>query len=147
VVYVWNIIYVDYFLGQVYIQFQSYDGIVADMTITAERSMFIDFTLPYKQSGISIVAPAVEDQGSKRAWVFTKPLRPGLWAVIAAFFIFTGIIIWIMEHRFNEEFRGPWWRHNCTIISFAFSTLVYAHSNLFFHLISSNLFIYFLKIN
>ncbi|KAF3338927.1 hypothetical protein FCM35_KLT16398 [Carex littledalei] len=106
----------------------SYDGIVADMTITAERSMSVDFTQPYKLSGISIVAPAVKDKGSKSTWVFIKPLKPSLWVISAAFFYFTGVIIWIIEHRVNEEFRGPRSRHHGTIISFSFSTLAFSHS-------------------
>ncbi|XP_078150474.1 glutamate receptor 2.8-like isoform X1 [Carex rostrata] len=106
----------------------SYDGIVADMTLTVQRSMSVDFTQPYKQSGISILAPEVTDKGSRSAWVFIKPLEPNLWAISGAFFIFTGIIIWLMEHRVNQEFRGPWWRHHGTIVSFSLSTLSFSHS-------------------
>ncbi|KAJ4813617.1 glutamate receptor 2.2 [Rhynchospora pubera] len=106
----------------------SYDGIVADLTITAERSMFVDFTLPYKQSGIAILALAVKDKGSKNTWVLVKPLKPSLWGISTAFFILTGIIIWFMEYPSNEEFRGPWWRNFGTIIGFSFSTIVYAHT-------------------
>ncbi|KAJ4801828.1 glutamate receptor 2.2 [Rhynchospora pubera] len=106
----------------------SYDGIVADLTITAERSMSVDFTLPYKQSGIAILALAVKDKGSENTWVFVKPLKPSLWGISTAFFILTGIIIWFMEYPSNEEFRGSWWRNFGTIIGFSFSTIVYAHT-------------------
>jgi len=102
---------------------------VADITITADRSQHVDFTLPYMSSGISMVVP-MRDQRSKRAaWVFHKPLRWDLWLVSFAFFIFTGFVVWAVEHRSNEEFRGPPSYQIDTLLYFGFSTLVFAHSN------------------
>ncbi|KAK3133387.1 hypothetical protein QOZ80_6AG0535890 [Eleusine coracana subsp. coracana] len=103
-----------------------YDAAVADMTITANRSQRVDFTLPYMTSGISMVVP-FRDQRSKRAWVFVKPLRYDLWLVSFAFLVFTGFAVWAMEHRINEEFRGPPSYQIGTLLYFGFSTLVFSH--------------------
>ncbi|KXG35671.1 glutamate receptor 2.8 isoform X2 [Sorghum bicolor] len=104
-----------------------FDTAVADITITAERSKHVDFTLPYMSSGISMVVP-VRDQRSKRAaWVFLKPLSYDLWLVSFAFLVFTGFVVWAVEHRSNEEFRGPPSYQIGTLLYFGFSTLVFAH--------------------
>jgi hypothetical protein len=59
---------------------QVYDAAVADITMTANRSQLVDFTLPFMPSAIAMVVP-IRDQRSKRAWVFLKPLRYDLWAL------------------------------------------------------------------
>ncbi|CAD6219183.1 unnamed protein product [Miscanthus lutarioriparius] len=70
-----------------------FDAAVADITITADRSQHVDFTLPY----------------------------------IFAFFVFTGFVVWAVEHRSNKEFRGPPSYQIGTLLYFGFSTLVFAH--------------------
>ncbi|CAL9117504.1 unnamed protein product [Musa textilis] len=103
-----------------------YDAVVGDVTITANRSMFVDFTLPYTVSGVSMVVP-LRDQHSKNAWIFLKPLTTDLWLVSAAFFVFTGAVVWTLEHRRNEEFQGTPGQQLGTVFYFSFSTLVFAH--------------------
>ncbi|WVZ65029.1 hypothetical protein U9M48_014459 [Paspalum notatum var. saurae] len=106
---------------------QEFDAAVADITITANRSQHVDFTLPYMSSGISMVVP-MRDKRSDRAWVFLKPLRYDLWLVSFAFFVFTGFVVWVIEHRGNEEFRhGPPSNQIGTLLYFGFSTLVFSH--------------------
>ncbi|XP_039117512.1 glutamate receptor 2.9-like [Dioscorea cayenensis subsp. rotundata] len=105
---------------------KKYDAVVADMTITSNRSEYVDFTLPYTVAGISMVVP-IKNQRSKNAWIFVKPLTPDLWLVSLGFFVFTGSIIWVLEHRINPEFRGPPTNQIGTIFYFTFSTLVFAH--------------------
>ncbi|KAG2643584.1 hypothetical protein PVAP13_2KG345200 [Panicum virgatum] len=102
------------------------DAAVADITITANRSQHVDFTLPYMSSGIAMVVP-MRDQRSTRAWVFLKPLRYDLWLVSFVFLIFTGFVVWAVEHRVNGEFRGPPYYQIGTLLYFGFSTLVFAH--------------------
>uniref|UniRef100_A0A0E0M1I6 Glutamate receptor n=1 Tax=Oryza punctata TaxID=4537 RepID=A0A0E0M1I6_ORYPU len=104
----------------------TFDAAVADMTITAARSSHVDFTLPFMASGIAMVAP-LQDHRGKRTWVFLKPLRYDLWIASAAFFFFTGFAVWFVEHRDNDDFRGPPWHQLGTLLYFGFSTLVFAH--------------------
>lgn len=77
---------------------------VGDIAITTNRTKIVDFTQPYAASGLVVVASV-----SKRntgAWAFLRPFSPQMWGVSAAFFVFIGIVVWILEHRMNDEFRG-----------------------------------------
>ncbi|KAF8392930.1 hypothetical protein HHK36_021170 [Tetracentron sinense] len=107
---------------------QNYDAAVGDTTIIANRSQYVDFTLPYTESGVSMIVP-VKDDERKNAWIFLKPLSRNLWLTSGAFFIYTGFVIWVLEHRINDDFRGPLGHQLGTIFWFSFSTLVFAHSN------------------
>ncbi|KAL1540608.1 glutamate receptor 3.3-like [Salvia divinorum] len=102
-----------------------FDGVVGDIAITTNRTKTVDFTQPYAASGLVVVASV-----SKRntgAWAFLRPFSPQLWAVSAAFFVFIGIVVWILEHRMNDEFRGTPKQQLITIFWFSLSTLFFAH--------------------
>ncbi|XP_075663577.1 glutamate receptor 2.1-like [Castanea sativa] len=102
-----------------------FDAAVGDTTITANRSNFVDFTLPYTESGVPLVVPN-RDNGSKNAWIFLKPLSWELWITSGCFFVFIGFIVWVLEHRINEDFRGPPSHQIGTSLWYSFSTLVFA---------------------
>uniref|UniRef100_A0A2N9HUH7 Glutamate receptor n=1 Tax=Fagus sylvatica TaxID=28930 RepID=A0A2N9HUH7_FAGSY len=57
---------------------RNFDAVVGDTTIIANRSNFVDFTLPYTESGVSMIVP-IKDSERKNAWVFLKPLTWDLW--------------------------------------------------------------------
>ncbi|KAI3860908.1 hypothetical protein MKX03_033593 [Papaver bracteatum] len=111
---------------QVYLQ--NFDAVVGDVTITANRSQYVDFTLPYVEAGASMIVLTRKDF-YKEAWVFFLPLERRLWLTIVAFFVYIGSVIWILEHRGNREFRGgPYPMYQIgTMLSFSFSMLVFAH--------------------
>uniref|UniRef100_A0A7N0T9M2 Glutamate receptor n=1 Tax=Kalanchoe fedtschenkoi TaxID=63787 RepID=A0A7N0T9M2_KALFE len=104
-----------------------FDAVVGDVTIVANRSQYVDFTLPYTQSGVVMIVP-VKDQNNKNAWAFLKPLTWKLWFTSFCFFVYIGFVIWVLEHRTNEEFRGPVLHQIGTMFWFSFSTMVFAHS-------------------
>lgn len=110
---------------QVYLE--KYDAAVGDITITSNRSSYVDFTQPYTVSGVTMVVP-VRNHQSQNTWIFLKPLTKDLWLVSGAFFMFTGTVVWLLEHRINEEFRGPPANQLGTVFYFSFSTLVFAHT-------------------
>ncbi|XP_042049403.1 glutamate receptor 2.7-like [Salvia splendens] len=103
---------------------KNFDAVVADITMTAKRSKQVDFTIPYIESGISTVVPIQESKES--AWDFMEPLTAVLWFTIGAFFLFTGFVVWVLEHRLNQEFRGPLHQQVGMIFWFAFSTLTFS---------------------
>ncbi|XP_031481982.1 glutamate receptor 2.7-like [Nymphaea colorata] len=115
----------DVLIDQIYKKM--YDGLVGDVTIIGNRSKYVDFTLPYSDSGVSMIVP-VKATNRKKAGVFLEPLTPQLWGVSAAFFVFTGIVIWALEHRINPNFRGPPSEQIGLIFYYAFSTMVFAHN-------------------
>ncbi|CAB4265951.1 unnamed protein product [Prunus armeniaca] len=104
----------------------NYDPAVGDITIRANRSLYVDFTLPYTESGVFMAVP-IKDNKSKKAWVFLKPLTWELWVTSGCSFIFIGFVVWILEHRINKDFRGPPDHQVGTIFWFTFSTMVFAH--------------------
>ncbi|CAB4269250.1 unnamed protein product [Prunus armeniaca] len=103
--------------------YETFDAVVGDTTITSERSQYVDFTIPYTDLGVGmLVSNENEDM-----WIFLKPLSADLWITSAGFFIFTGFVVWVIEHPVNPEFQGTHSQQIGTILWFAFSTLVFAH--------------------
>ncbi|KAL0844173.1 hypothetical protein Bca101_017419 [Brassica carinata] len=103
----------------------NFDVAVGDITIVTNRTKFVDFTQPFMESGLVVVAPV---KGAKSSpWSFLKPFTVEMWAVTGLLFLFVGAIIWILEHRFNEEFRGPPRRQIITVFWFSFSTMFFSH--------------------
>lgn len=82
-----------------------FDVAVGDITITTNRTKVVDFTLPYLDSGLVVVVPIKKLDSS--AWAFFRPFTPLMWAVTTCFFIMIGVVMWILEHKRNEEFGGP----------------------------------------
>ncbi|CAL9234776.1 unnamed protein product [Arabidopsis halleri] len=103
-----------------------YDAVVGDVTIIANRSLYVDFTLPYTESGVFMLVP-MKDSKNKNTWVFLKPWSLDLWVTTACFFVYIGFIVWILEHRVNTDFRGPPHHQIGTSFWFSFSTMNFAH--------------------
>ncbi|XP_065874705.1 glutamate receptor 3.4-like [Euphorbia lathyris] len=103
----------------------NYDAAVGDVTITTNRTRIVDFTQPYMESGLVVVAPVKEEKSSP--WAFLKPFTLEMWLVTGAFFLFVGAVVWILEHRFNHEFRGSPKQQLITIFWFSFSTMFFSH--------------------
>lgn len=99
---------------------------VGDITIRANRSSYIDYTLPFTESGVAMVVP-IKRSMNTNAWVFLKPLTWKLRLVTACSFLFVAIVVWILEHRINEDFNGPISDQICTSLWYSFSTMVFAH--------------------
>lgn len=78
----------------------------------------MDFTQPYAASGLVVVAPF--KKMNTGAWAFLRPFSPTLWAVTAFFFLVVGTVVWILEHRINDEFRGTPKRQIITILWLVF---------------------------
>ncbi|KAK0588505.1 hypothetical protein LWI29_001738 [Acer saccharum] len=109
-------------LHQVYLK--RFDAAVGDITITANRSLEVDFTLPFSDMGIGMIMPTYQNNNM---WIFLKPLQADLWLTSAAFFVFTGFVVWIIEHPINDEFQGSLAHQIGMVFWYSFSTLVFAH--------------------
>ncbi len=84
---------------------QDFDAVVGDVTITTKRSLTVDFTQPYVTSGLVVVVP-VKPGGPGHAWAFMRPFTPIMWCTTGVFFFFTGLVMWLLEHKKNRDFRG-----------------------------------------
>ncbi|KAL9360677.1 hypothetical protein Peur_048800 [Populus x canadensis] len=102
-----------------------YDAAVGDVTIVTNRTKIVDFTQPFMESGLVVVAPVKEVKSSP--WAFLKPFTFQMWLVTGAFFLLVGAVVWILEHRINHEFRGPPRQQLMTIFWFSFSTMFFSH--------------------
>ncbi|XP_056846512.1 glutamate receptor 2.5-like isoform X2 [Raphanus sativus] len=104
-----------------------FDGAVGDTTILANRSNYVDFALPYSETGVVFVVP-VKDEREKGEWVFLKPLTKQLWCMIAAAFIYIGLVVWIFEYIADPTFRTQRFTEKISnVFYFSFSTLFFAH--------------------
>ncbi|XP_050125335.1 glutamate receptor 3.6-like isoform X2 [Malus sylvestris] len=106
------------------IQIGEFDGVVGDITITTSRTKVVDFTQPYVESGLVVVAPIRKMNSS--AWAFLRPFTPMMWGVTGIFFLVVGAVVWLLERRTNEDFRGRPRKQFVTIIWFSFSTLFFS---------------------
>ncbi|KAK7320835.1 hypothetical protein VNO77_30680 [Canavalia gladiata] len=102
-----------------------FDAAVGDIAIVTDRTKIVDFTQPYIGSGLVVVAPVKKLSSS--AWAFLRPFTPLMWGVTALFLLIVGAVVWILEHRTNDEFRGPPKKQIATVIWFSFSTMFFAH--------------------
>ncbi|VAI83688.1 unnamed protein product [Triticum turgidum subsp. durum] len=105
-----------------------YDGAVSDVTITAERITTTDFTVPYTQSGVSMLVLAV-DEPYRISWTFVKALNGELWLASMVFFLYTGFVVWMIELPRNQEYQGSSLRQCSTALYFVFSTLTFSHGH------------------
>ncbi|KAL3819383.1 hypothetical protein ACJIZ3_005288 [Penstemon smallii] len=110
----------DEMLSQVYLQ--KYDAAVGDFTVTTKRLKYVDFTLPFAPGGIT----AIVKNEDKNIWFFLEPFKTSLWLTTMALFFFTGVVVWILEHRLNNAYRGPLAQHAGLIFYFPFMSVVYA---------------------
>ncbi|CAN6579966.1 unnamed protein product [Malus baccata var. baccata] len=102
-----------------------FDAAIGDIAIVTNRTKIVDFSQPYAASGLVVVAPFKKLNSS--AWAFFRPFTARMWIVTAASFLVVGIVVWILEHRINDEFRGPPKKQLITILWFSVSTLFFSH--------------------
>ncbi|KAI3718186.1 hypothetical protein L6452_19043 [Arctium lappa] len=107
------------------VAYNVFDAVVGDVAIITNRTKAVDFTQPYIESGLVVVVPIKKLNSS--AWAFLRPFTPLMWAVTGVFFLIIGAVIWILEHRLNDEFRGPPKQQFVTIFWFTLSTMFFAH--------------------
>ncbi|KGN63257.1 glutamate receptor 3.7 [Cucumis sativus] len=98
-----------------------FDAAVGDIAIVTNRTRIVDFSQPFASTGLVIVAPIKNSKSN--AWVFLKPFTVEMWCITSASFFMIGAVIWLLEHRVNDDFRGPPKRQLMTVILFSFSTL------------------------
>jgi hypothetical protein len=77
---------------------------VGDITITADRAKFVDFTLPYTESGVRMLVPIVHGR-QQTMWIFVKPFSWDLWLSILIISMLIGCVILIMERNVHIVVR------------------------------------------
>ncbi|PIN00628.1 Glutamate-gated kainate-type ion channel receptor subunit GluR5 [Handroanthus impetiginosus] len=105
---------------------KTFDAVVGDVTILANRSGAVEFTQPFAASGLTMVV-TVKSQHENKAWIFLQPFTGDMWAVTGAILLYTVLIVWLLERRMNPEFEGHWWSQLNTALWFTCSSLFFAH--------------------
>lgn len=86
---------------------QRYDIAIGDITIRYNRTEYVDFTIPYTESGVAMIVP-VKEKVNNNMWIFLKPLTKGMWFGSIMFFIYIGVVVWLLERLSgNEYLNGP----------------------------------------
>ncbi|XP_066396222.1 glutamate receptor 2.8-like [Miscanthus floridulus] len=105
------------------VSLKKYDAMVGDTTIIINRSLYVDFTLPYTESGVQMVVP-MNKNWSTSLWVFLKPIEQMLWVAFLVVFVFMGFVIWLVAHKESRDFGGSAWRQLVNIAYFSFQALL-----------------------
>ncbi|KAG2683886.1 hypothetical protein I3760_10G054700 [Carya illinoinensis] len=103
---------------------KTFDAVIGDFTILAERLQYVDFTLPYADSSLETMVTAKPEWS---ALMFTVPFTWELWVATGVILIYTMLIVWFLEHQSNPEFSGPWKSQISTALWFTISSLFFAH--------------------
>lgn len=114
----------DLLVSQVF--YKKFDAAVGDVTIIANRTRYVDFTMPYTESGVSMLVLSKSDD-EPTTWIFLQPLAKDLWIATMIFIFFTGLVVWVIERPINRDFQGSKWKQCITAFYFAFSTLTFSH--------------------
>uniref|UniRef100_A0A7N0TCU7 Glutamate receptor n=1 Tax=Kalanchoe fedtschenkoi TaxID=63787 RepID=A0A7N0TCU7_KALFE len=104
-----------------------FDAVVGDVTIVANRTSYIDYTLPFTESGVSLMVP-LNDPIKRSSWIFLKPLTLGLWLATLGVFLLIAVSVLLLERETeHDEFRkGSLFYRICTALWFSFSIMVFA---------------------
>nr|KAJ0213643.1 hypothetical protein LSAT_V11C400196700 [Lactuca sativa] len=75
--------------------YQEYDATIGEFIIISNRSLYVDFTLPFTDLGVGIISRNAKDN----MWIFLDPFSANLWITTSCFFIFLGFV----QHHGNWE--------------------------------------------
>jgi hypothetical protein len=106
-------------------QWKKYDAVIGDITLLANRTQYVDFTVPFAESGLSMIVPTKPEAS---AWMFMKPFTVEMWVATGGILIYTMLVVWFLERQCNPEFNGSWKNQISTALWFTFSSLFFAHS-------------------
>ncbi|KAI4353729.1 hypothetical protein L6164_002660 [Bauhinia variegata] len=81
---------------------EKYDAVVGDVIIVANQSTYVDFTLPYAESGVKMLIQ-VRHGRHIDMWIFLQPFSWDLWLSIILFCVFIGFALLFMERNANKE--------------------------------------------
>ncbi|GER52078.1 glutamate receptor [Striga asiatica] len=73
---------------------KKFDMVVGDTTILSSRASYVDYSLPYAESGL---VHLVKNEKPFDMWIFTKPLRWDLWLAITLSCVIMGSVICVLE--------------------------------------------------
>ncbi|KAK9089035.1 hypothetical protein Scep_028117 [Stephania cephalantha] len=100
---------------------KTFDMVVGDTSILAQRCDHAEFSQPWSDSGIQMVM--YRKKLNNNAWLVVKPFTKKLWLTTTGINIFNGFAIWWIEHKSNRELGGSFWNRIGTLAWLIFSTI------------------------
>lgn len=123
---------------------KNFDAVVADTAIIANRCNYAEFSQPYADSGVQMLI-YFKQKRLERAWLFTRPFTPLMWAFTIVTNIYNGFVIWKIERDSHPELnRGPLSNKVGTMLSLAFTTLFSQQGTNFMNYIATLFFFFFI---
>ncbi|XP_023731803.1 glutamate receptor 3.1 [Lactuca sativa] len=100
-------------------------AVAGDVTIRGHRAQHVDFTIPYLNSEVYVLAHA-SHEWNQTLWTFLKPFTWRLWITIVGVCLFTGVALAILEYREkNPSFSSPIYNQLIMVIWFPISTFFF----------------------
>ncbi|KAI3801671.1 hypothetical protein L1987_29783 [Smallanthus sonchifolius] len=102
------------------------EAVGGDISITANRTEYVDFTIPYMSSEIYMLVPAAR-KWNQTLLTLVKPFTMRLWLAIISACIFIGVAIGILEYRLQNPhfYNVPFYQKLLMIIWFPVSTIFF----------------------
>ncbi|KZV26724.1 glutamate receptor 2.8-like [Dorcoceras hygrometricum] len=89
---------------------EQFEAAMGDITITYDRSLNADFTLPYAEGGVSCIVPIINEDPTNEFTIFTL-LSKQLWMTAVVFYLANTLAIWILGSRILSNAREPPGQH------------------------------------
>ncbi|PWA49530.1 ionotropic glutamate receptor, metazoa [Artemisia annua] len=101
------------------------EAVAGDITISAYRTQYVDFTIPYMSCEVYMLVPTAQ-KWSQTVLTLIKPFSNSLWLTIVVAFIFIGIAIARLEYSAgNPELTVPIYQQALMVIWFPISVLFF----------------------
>ncbi|KAL7592375.1 hypothetical protein Lser_V15G33370 [Lactuca serriola] len=108
-----------------HIENKTCQAVAGDITIRVNRAQYVDFTTPYLNSEVYVLAHAAH-QWNQTLWTFFRPFTWRLWITIVAVCLLTGVALAILEYREkNLSFSGPIYTQLIMVIWFPISAFFF----------------------
>eukprot|EP00033_Pygsuia_biforma_P000561 GCRY01000660.1.p1 GENE.GCRY01000660.1~~GCRY01000660.1.p1 ORF type:complete len:452 (-),score=109.80 GCRY01000660.1:357-1712(-) len=78
---------------------------VSGLTATSKRAEFMDFSEELYNTGKQILTNNLAKK-TRPTWLIFAPFSGGLWLFSAGMIVFVGLVLWILEHPYEEEMQG-----------------------------------------
>ncbi|XP_065873254.1 glutamate receptor 3.2-like isoform X2 [Euphorbia lathyris] len=104
---------------------KTFDAAVGDIMIKAEGFQFLEFSHPYVEAGLARVVKTRVDKS--QPWLLFTLFTPGMWFSMAGMSLFTGFVVWFIEHQNNEELNESPARSISTVLWISLATLYLGH--------------------
>ncbi|KAJ4801835.1 glutamate receptor 2.2 [Rhynchospora pubera] len=92
---------------------EKYDVAIGDITIRYNRSLYVDFSVPYTESGVAMIVP-VKQAANKNRFIIFKPLKLSLLVLSVVSVISAAAVICLLEPNLRNNLGSSTFDHIVT---------------------------------